>query len=308
MKITVRLWLYIIAIVAAVLALIWYFLVLTLPGAYTDEAVAALDTHADIILQLWESGEPAEGYARENALRAEARRLDGELELAVGWEMDFEILAPSELEQVARGQYITKKYLRPGHGETLLLAKPVYIRGSEPSILVVCMPMAPVEAAQELLNRQMVTISLVSLAIALGIAFLASQMFLRPIRVIERMANAISEGDFSRRINSKDSSELGELARAIDNMAERLGSLEAMRRDFIATVSHQFKTPLSIIQGHAELVQDTLPEETAALLAPSFEVMSDEIARLDRMSRDILKLSQLQSGFSLTLAPLPLAP
>ncbi|MDR0248126.1 MAG: HAMP domain-containing histidine kinase [Oscillospiraceae bacterium] len=312
MKITARLWLYIAAIVASMLALIWYFLVLMLPGSYRDDAVAALDAHSDIILQLWESGgeddfDAAAAIVRDNALSAEARTLSGDILLQAGWQTEFEALTYPELEQIQGGRYMTKQFFRPGHGQTLLLAKPVYLRAYGRAIMIIRMPMAPVEEAQALLNRQLLPVSLCSLGAALIIAFLASRMFLKPIRVIERMAGAIAEGDFSRRIGSKDRSELGDLARAVDAMAERLGGLEAMRRDFIARVSHQFKTPLSIIQGHAELIQDSLPPDTAAALAPSFGVLFDEIDRLSRMSGDILLLSRLQSSPGrLRLAPLRL--
>ncbi|MCL2031600.1 MAG: HAMP domain-containing histidine kinase, partial [Oscillospiraceae bacterium] len=194
------------------------------------------------------------------------------------------------------GLYITKPYFRPGVGVTLVMAKPVYTPQHETMVLLICAPMAPVEDTQTLLQSYMLIISAVSLGAAMVIAYLSSRMFVRPIQDAERAANRVALGDYSERMNSKDGSELGDLARALDHMADQLSQLESMRRDFIATVSHQFKTPLSIIQGHTEWVQDSLPGTEEEALRGSFDVITDEIARLDRMCRDILKLSELQSA------------
>ncbi|MDR1736922.1 MAG: HAMP domain-containing histidine kinase [Oscillospiraceae bacterium] len=301
MKITIRLWILISAVAVFILALIWLFMITLLPEIYSSEAYSALDSHADYILQMWEQiGEGGDlvifdDYVQSNSLHVDVRTRDGDIVYDGGWALEADVLTPQEVERAAQGEYITKSYVRNGVGPTILVAKTVYVP-PEPMVVLVCAPVAPVEDLQELVRQYMLAISVLSLSAALGIGFLTSRMFVKPIKSAEQAAQRIALGDYSQRMNSRDGSELGDLARAIDNMADQLGQLEAMRQNFIATVSHQFKTPLSIIQGHAELIQDSLPEGSAGALKGSFEIISDEVTRLDRMSRDILKLSELQSG------------
>lgn len=315
MKITSRLWLLISAFGVFILGLIWTFLIVLLPEVYLSRAYKELDSYADYILQMWEQS-GAEGdlvmldkFVHDEGLHVDIRTKDGDVYYAGGWTLETDVLTVPEIERVLQSQYVTKSYMRPGVGDTLVMAKTVYTPQQENMLLLVCAPMAPVEVTQSLLRQYMLVISAVSLTVALVIGFLSSRMFVRPIRKAEQAAQRIALGDYTERLNSKDGSELGDLARALDNMATQLGQLEIMRRDFIATVSHQFKTPLSIIQGHTEWIQDSLPETESQKLQGSFDVIADEITRLDRMSRDILKLSELQSGVKgAGRAELPLLP
>lgn len=302
MKITSRLWLLISAFGVFILGLIWVFLIVLLPEFYLTRAYRELDSSADYVLQMWEQSGSAgdhkmlDKFVTDAGLHMDIRTKDGKVFYTGGWALEADVLTVPERERALQGLYITKRYVRPGAGDTLVMAKPVYTPQGETMLLLLCAPMAPMEDTQSLLQQYMLVISAVSLTVALVIGFLSSRMFVRPIRRAEQVAQRIALGDYSERLNSKDGSELGDLARALDNMASQLGQLEAMRQDFIATVSHQFKTPLSIIQGHTEWIQDSLPEAEAQQLQGSFEVIADEITRLDRMSRDILKLSELQSG------------
>ena len=315
MKITIRLWLLISAAAVFVLALIWLFLIVLLPEMYSNRAYRELDSHADYILQAWEQSgaedslELLDKFVTENALHMDIITEGGEIFHTAGWELGLNVLTETDVERVLSGHYITKPYLRPGIGMTLVMAKLVYTPQRESMVLLVCAPMAPVEETQDLLRSYMLVISLISLGAALLLGYLSSSMFVKPIQAAERAAERIASGDYTERVNSKDGSELGDLARALDHMADQLGRLEVMRQDFIATVSHQFKTPLSIIQGHTEWIQDSLPKTEEEALRESFDVIADEVSRLDRMSRNILKLSELQSAAGPpNLTELPLGP
>ena len=314
MRIVYRLWLLIAGVVGVLLLVIWMFLIWLLPSRYQDRLAMDVDGHADVIMQLWEnagddSATELTSYAYANDLHMEIRNRDHHTIFTAGWTQEADILTYPDVENVFDGRYLTRKYNRPGMGETLAVARPVYLSDQDTTLLLVCAPIAPAEDLQALMVSQMLVISAISLAFAMGVGGAASRMFVQPIQRIQQKAQEMALGDFSSPIGPVQKSELGDLARTIDDMAEQIAQMETMRQSFIATVSHQYKTPLSIIQGHTELIQDSLAPEIAQELESSFSIIADEIKSLDRMSRDILKLSELQSGMRPpSLRPLPLKP
>jgi signal transduction histidine kinase len=121
--------------------------------------------------------------------------------------------------------------------------------------------------------------------------FLARQMT-RPLRQMESATRAIAGGDFSRRLDVGRADEIGRLATSVNQMAADLGRLEAARREFIARISHDLRTPLTAIKGLVVNLQDIAPEEMQASLA----TMDEQTDRLVRLVNDLLALSRLQRG------------
>ncbi len=114
-----------------------------------------------------------------------------------------------------------------------------------------------------------------------------------PIDEIAKAANKFAHGDFSARItetNRKD--EIGELEDAFNVMAENLETSEMRRRDFIANVSHELKTPMTTITGFADgLLDGTIPKEEENKY---LEMISSEAKRLSRLVRGMLDASRVQ--------------
>ncbi len=137
-------------------------------------------------------------------------------------------------------------------------------------------------------------------AIGLGIAY--SDRFTRPVRKMNRIAHAMAEGDYSVRTELARQDELGQLGDALDHLAVSLGKaaeesnrLEQMRRDFIANVSHEFRTPLTVIRGSTEALLDGVardPEEEKRRL----NAILSETTGMNRLVGDLLELSRLESG------------
>ena len=118
----------------------------------------------------------------------------------------------------------------------------------------------------------------------------------RPTKSITEATEKIMAGDFSVRIKPMQSSGMegfNQIAEAINKMAEELGSLETLRTDFIANVSHEMKTPLSVMQNYGTLLQaDSLPEEKRIEYAKG---VSDGSRRMAEMMTNILKLNRLEN-------------
>lgn len=132
--------------------------------------------------------------------------------------------------------------------------------------------------------------SLLSLVMSVAIY----KMVIDPMRQILKAINQVGEGNFDVRISTGDNREIDLLAESINRMIESLGSLEMLRNDFVANVSHEFKTPLASIQGCAALLQneELTPEERRQYAG----MVYNSAKRLSTLSTNILELSKLEHG------------
>jgi signal transduction histidine kinase len=131
-----------------------------------------------------------------------------------------------------------------------------------------------------------------ALVAALVASLLLAPRLTRPLRQIESATQTIAAGDFERRLAITSSDEIGRLAEGINRMAADLARLEASRREFIARISHDLRTPLTAIKGFVINLQDTAPDE----MQPALRTMEEQTDRLSRLVNDLLTLSRLQRG------------
>ena len=116
----------------------------------------------------------------------------------------------------------------------------------------------------------------------------------RPIKKINKAVMSLASGDLDARINLEGNGELGMLARSIDNMTEDLSNLEKSRRSFVASVSHELRSPLTCIRGYIEGIQDgTIPAEEQSRY---LDIVISETDRLSALVNDLLNLSRIESG------------
>ncbi len=118
----------------------------------------------------------------------------------------------------------------------------------------------------------------------------------RPTRIITEATEKIMAGDFSVRIKPMQSSGMegfDQIAAAINQMAEELGSVETLRTDFIANVSHEMKTPLTVMQNYGTLLQS--PDLTEEQRIEYAKGVTDASRRMADMMENILKLNRLEN-------------
>ena len=134
--------------------------------------------------------------------------------------------------------------------------------------------------------------------VVLMISFMASSVTtmrqIQPIREMAQATRRYAEGDFDIRMNDYGrDDEIGELAASFNNMAESLQQTERQRREFIANISHELKTPMTTIAGYTDGILDgTIPPESERQY---LQIISDESRRLSRLVRRMLDVSQLQA-------------
>ncbi|TVQ35099.1 MAG: HAMP domain-containing protein [Spirochaetaceae bacterium] len=126
---------------------------------------------------------------------------------------------------------------------------------------------------------------------ALVLTTLLARRISAPVRLLVDATRRIGEGDFGRRIELRDRSELGQLADAFNGMADDLQRASALRKNFVADTAHELRTPLSNIRGYVEAVEDGLVAPAEAIAA-----VKEDTLLLHRLVEDLQELAQVDAG------------
>jgi signal transduction histidine kinase len=128
--------------------------------------------------------------------------------------------------------------------------------------------------------------------VALAVTLILSRRILSPIKALTGAARRLGQGDFSQRLELKDRGEVGELARAFNSMASDLERAEQLRRNMVADVAHELRTPISNIRGYLEAVNDGLMKADARAI----QSLNEESNRLSRLVDELQELSLAEAG------------
>ncbi len=151
--------------------------------------------------------------------------------------------------------------------------------------------------------RDLVVGGIVAAIAAIAISFWLARSIARPVRRVADASRALAEGASPEPLPVEGPTELAALARAFDDMAAQLAASRESERNFLLSVSHELKTPLTAIRGYAEgLAEDAFdPQEAAATILL-------ESRRLERLVQDILDLARMnRREFSVRREPVDLA-
>ena len=152
---------------------------------------------------------------------------------------------------------------------------------------------------------QLLAAGVVSAAIALIMARWLARGMTQPLRDMAQAARRMETGDYSTRVHTPSRDEVGQLAEAFNTMSAELEGVERLRRDLVANVSHELKTPITAIRAHLENLLDGVEQPDPETL----QVMLAQSERLGRLVDQLLDLSRLESGdVPLDRAPVLIAP
>lgn len=150
----------------------------------------------------------------------------------------------------------------------------------------------PVEATIYTLRIQFTYITIIFIILATLIAFFMSKRVSKPIVKINNSAKRLGQGEYDIKFDGNGFREVAELSDTLNYAAKEIGRSEALQRELIANVSHDLRTPLTMISAYAEVMRDLPGENTPE----NVQVIIDETARLTGLVNDILDISKIQSG------------
>jgi signal transduction histidine kinase len=133
-------------------------------------------------------------------------------------------------------------------------------------------------------------------ALAAGVALVLARVLAigmtSPLRDMAHAAGRMTKGHYAQRVHTRSRDEVGQLAEAFNRMSAELENVERLRRDLVANVSHELKTPISALRAHLENLLDGVERPDPETL----QVMLQQSERLSRLVDQLLDLSRLESG------------
>lgn len=150
----------------------------------------------------------------------------------------------------------------------------------------------PVNATVNTLRIQLIWVTGITLLLALLMGLFISRKVSDPIIKINSSAKELAKGNYETSFRGRGYLEITELNDTLNYAAKELSKVEGLRRELIANISHDLRTPLTMITGYGEVVRDLPGENTPE----NVQIIIDEAKRLTTLVNDILDISQLQSG------------
>ena len=131
--------------------------------------------------------------------------------------------------------------------------------------------------------------------LAIGLSVLLTRSVSRPLAEMEQAAIRFSQGDYTVRLSPRGEDEVATLGRTFNQMAKSIGSVDRLRRELVANISHDLRTPLTVIRGYLEgLRSGQIADRRSAEMA--FEAMHAEVTRLLHLVGDLRQAAALDSG------------
>ncbi|MDR2090039.1 MAG: HAMP domain-containing histidine kinase, partial [Clostridiales Family XIII bacterium] len=162
-------------------------------------------------------------------------------------------------------------------------------------LLYIFSPLYPVESTIEILANQLRYFTVISLILACLLSFYISHIVTKPLTNITKSAARLAEGQYGVAFEGGHYSETRKLADTLNHASRGLARADNLQKDLIANVSHDLRTPLTMVKSYAEMIRD-LSGDDPAKRNEHLGVIIDEADRLSLLVNDLLALSQLQSG------------
>lgn len=161
--------------------------------------------------------------------------------------------------------------------------------------LFVNSPIDPLDTTLEIFTSQYFYMALIVLGISVIFSAVFSKSISHPILKIKSSADELAQGNYDVHFEGKSYTEIEELAHTLNEAADKLGKVDELRKDLIANVSHDIKTPLTMIRAYAEMIKD-ISGDIPAKRSEHLDVIVKETEYLDRLVLDMQELSKMQSG------------
>ena len=192
------------------------------------------------------------------------------------------------------GVYI-KKIIDPANKKTALRTLYVAVKtnvSQDKYVIMMDSELIPLNATVTALRRQFGWIMCILIMGALIVALAVSKIICMPLQKMSRSARRLATGDYKTEFAGGGYKEAEELAEALNYAAEELAKNDDLQHELVANISHDLRTPLTMIKGYSEVMRDIPGENTPE----NVQVIIDETERLTELVNDMLDLSKIRAG------------
>ena len=302
-------WLYFVVFTIVVFVLLWLFQILFLEKFYVYMKVRDVNRSAEFIINSYENDSSAvfnenlTAVSVDNDLCIEildrygrsriSREVFGDC-LIHGRENSTYIYVKQINDN--GGKPIQGKVKNPRTGNYMMLYGCMIGNSRENSgYLLINTALVPVGSTVKIIKRQLMIITAILVVFAFVISLFMSNRISHPIYRITRSAENLAKGDFNTKFDGRGYLEAKKLADTLTYAENELSKVDTMQRDLIANVSHDLRTPLTMLKAYAEMIRD-LSGDNPVKRNEHLEIIINETDRLSLMVNDILDLSKLESG------------
>ena len=301
-----KLWIYFLSVALVILALIWFLQIFFLKTYYEDMKINEVSKVGDAISIAYRMGdedltENIQQYSILNdyyfMMESKGQVLlfspDQETAKPV---YTYQLMLPKLREAIANDQDHDSVYITFTTGNenynTIAYAKLLDNTEGAEVYLYMFTPLYPVNSTVEILKSQLMLVTIVALAIAFILAFIYARRISRPIKAMTESARRLGAGNYDVTFTAKSFSEVNELADTLNTAAYEMQQADNRQKDLIANVSHDLKTPLTLIKSYAEMIRDLSgddPEKRNAHL----NVILEESDRMTKLVGDMSVVSNM---------------
>jgi len=202
----------------------------------------------------------------------------------------------TELNKSGEG-YITKTYKNPDfESREIFYCTKIYEDGaSQQAYLFIESSIEPIDSTVSIIREQLIYITIILFELAFIVTMFISSRVSRPIVEITKTAKKFGEGDYDVDFVGEGYLEIEELATVLNSAKDEIRKIEDLRKDLIANISHDLRTPLTMVKAYAEMIRD-LSGDNPVKRGEHIQVIIDEADRLSNLVNNLLELSKLQSG------------
>ena len=309
-----KIWMYFVTFTIFVFVLLWTFQILFLERFYESMKTKAASSSADRIASCYSQLNDGDIDSSEFRSRVESIAIDNDLcvEILDRYERPSysvenlgdclihgreNTLHPYILKIIGSDDKTIRYTMKnPRSGYDMLLYGRTLGDPDNPSgFLLVNSALVPVGSTVDIIKRQLMLITIVLIIMAFIISLFLSRRIARPIANITKSAENLAKGDFNTKFDGKGYLEAKKLADTLTYAESELSRVDTMQRDLIANVSHDLRTPLTMLKAYAEMIRD-LSGDNPVKRNEHLEIIIDETDRLSLMVNDILEFSKLESG------------
>ena len=207
------------------------------------------------------------------------------------------------LDEAFSGNKKTATFFSNIHGATTIsVSVPIYGRLNEVcGALIVIEPMADIDDLRSTGAKMIFSSGIIALIISIAISVVFAGQITSPVMKMKSVTTALQNGDYKAKTGLQRKDEIGEMAKSIDLLSDRLyqnqqeaRSLEQMRQDFFANVSHELRTPIAVVRAYTESMVDGVVTEPDKVKQYNERILS-ECKSMERLVGDLLTLSKMQN-------------
>lgn len=177
------------------------------------------------------------------------------------------------------------------NNQTLILA----FKLNENTSMFVSASLEPLDATVTILQSQLFYVTLLVILLSLLVSYFISRIISNPIVKINKKASLMAKGNYDIKFENSEIEEINELSSTLNYACSELSKTEDLRRELMANVSHDLKTPLTMIKAYAELIRD-VTYKNKEKMDNNLNIIIEETDRLNLLVNDILELSSLQAN------------